>query len=120
MQSKLFFMNFCECDSQIIAKLYLTKLPLNPVNRKSGDIIKTVFSVLNICVVNSDIKNGVESQEVSVLYESIRKLQEEQLTDFQSFRVNCDQLKPKLRPYQETAVKWMLHREKAVEDKGKH
>lgn len=68
--------------------------------------------------MNSDIKNKVESQEVSVLYENIRKLQEEQLTDFQCFQVKCDQLKPKLRPYQETAVKWMLYREKVVEDTG--
>nr|XP_022908014.1 E3 ubiquitin-protein ligase SHPRH [Onthophagus taurus] len=114
---KLFNFDLKIEDENVIVTLYLKELPLPKFSSKIGSVLKTVFFLTqNISSDNNDkasIKSSCIIEHFDDLYKNIAELRE----PFPNKEINHVQLKPELRPYQQSAVQWMLHRESVIQEK---
>lgn len=121
--SKVFAIKVESTDNKIYFKFYLVTDILININAINASIAKDVLCLLLSITPPESVsdKKTLKScaQDVQQLYLSVQKLQGQNIVALQRFSVQYDRLKPKLRPYQENAVKWMLMREQHREVIGK-
>ncbi|XP_044258765.1 E3 ubiquitin-protein ligase SHPRH [Tribolium madens] len=117
--TKIFAINVSLVEGSIFFKLYFCDLPLPKFNKKVGSCVQTVLALLGYTLEfpEEDLDDVEISSDCTLtqLYRNIRKTREKYL------HLGCDdvqdsRLKPQLRPYQADAVRWMLNREKKLDE----
>lgn len=111
--SKIFTFEFIVQGEEFYLNVFLTTLPLPKFNARIGSCLKNLLGIDKEQIKKEneiDDENLSDSNSLSTFYTLLR-----------SKRMNVDELEsdvqhpylvPNLRPYQVSAVKWMLYREK--------
>ncbi|XP_008201431.1 E3 ubiquitin-protein ligase SHPRH isoform X2 [Tribolium castaneum] len=117
--TKIFAISVSLVEGSVFFKLYFCNLPLPKFNKKVGSCVQTVLTLLGYtpeCPEDGDNDVDMSSNcTLTQLYKNIRKTRETHL-NLGCADVQDSRLKPQLRPYQADAVRWMLYREKKLED----
>ncbi|CAG9815357.1 unnamed protein product [Phaedon cochleariae] len=117
---KVFSFDFKIIEGEVHLELFFTTLPLPKFHPKLGNCIKTLFKLLY--GIETDSGNDIDSingthlngpAEIAKLFEKLSsRARDEMSVNLKNENVEHSCLIPKLRPYQEMSVRWMLHKEK--------
>ncbi|XP_057665468.1 E3 ubiquitin-protein ligase SHPRH isoform X2 [Diorhabda carinulata] len=114
---KSFFFEFVPCNENVWLKVYLRTLPLEKFYLKLGNCLKRLFLMLygERCSAKYAIENIEKfhgTNKIKLMYSQLIENRKSNEKNENMEAVQHLQLKPKLRPYQEESVRWMLQRER--------
>ncbi|KAJ8932032.1 hypothetical protein NQ314_015005 [Rhamnusium bicolor] len=124
-KTKVLALIFETINEEVFVDIYFAVLPLSRFAPSIGNCIKNIFKL----IYNIEMDTAFEftpskceenlhgNTEIFNLYKKISTTRENKLILPDDENVQHPCLKPKLRPYQEKAVRWMLYREKIIDDK---
>ncbi|KAL1506154.1 hypothetical protein ABEB36_005568 [Hypothenemus hampei] len=116
VESKLFSFEVIIKDKSLWLKVFLINIPLDKYTTKSSKCLKTAFNVFynisveDICTQPKVKRTSISNEEMNNVYQKLfgerSEIQYPELNkaDLKSFNLA-------LRPYQEQALQWMIHRE---------
>ncbi|XP_044756394.1 E3 ubiquitin-protein ligase SHPRH [Coccinella septempunctata] len=125
--ANVFSFRFLLVQQDLFMNIYFRELPLPKFNTRIGNSLKTVLEITHSISLSSsecpletleddNIPQKLYGvQEIDNLYTQLSTRRCDPAT-FDSDNVQLPSLKPILRPYQVNAVKWMIKREKNVEE----
>ncbi|KAF7281635.1 hypothetical protein GWI33_004494 [Rhynchophorus ferrugineus] len=122
VQTRMFAFKILMKEDIVYFQMYLIAIPLPKFYPKISRCIKTAFALFYDIELDTEkdinkIQTSLSSTELDDLY--IKLVQKREMLNINDDQKLCiPQLKPKLRPYQEKAVKWMIFRETADDLKG--
>lgn len=123
VQTRMFSFKIVRREEYVYFKLYLISVPLPKFYPKLRKCIKSAFLLFYNIESNTEpqpntVCKSLSNTELNDLY---LKLQEKRhKMEYFEGELSLQQLKPKLRPYQEKAVRWMIYREHLASDKNEN
>ncbi|KAJ8921378.1 hypothetical protein NQ315_002994 [Exocentrus adspersus] len=122
---KFLALRFTTKNEDVFMDIFLQSLPIPRFYSRLGNCIKALFQLMyNIGMETADDaayakcdKTLHGNTEIFNLYNQISAVRDDKFTAPDSKEIEHPFLRPKLRPYQQQAVRWMLHREAMIGDK---